>query len=141
MPSTAETNTLIKHQSAGYIARLKAATDNPITTTLAFKAILHSIFEIFIGFPESMMDTHKIKTTPYTKLQKGAFGQAIASYAMIEESDRKSLHIHCLLWGSLSPKVLQAAATYLYLWEEIACILDSMYVFQGPKVAMYEDRY
>eukprot|EP00957_Ditylum_brightwellii_P063585 4826974-Ditylum_brightwellii.AAC.1 len=106
----AETNITIKHQSAEYIARLNAAIDSYIATTLEFKAMLHSVFEILISLPDSMMDTYKIKkTTLYTSLQKGVFGQGIQNYAVIEESDRKSLHIHCLLWGSLFPKVLQVA--------------------------------
>ena len=130
----AETSIPIKRHSAGYIARLKAATDNPIATTLEFKAMLHSVFEILIGLPESMMEAYKVKkTTPYTTLRKGVFGQVIAGYAVIEESDRKSLHTHCLFWGSLSPNVLQAVAAYPYLWDEVACVLDSMYIAEVPR--------
>ena len=55
------------------------------------------------------------------------FGTLLAAYGVIEESRRRALHLHIVLWGGLPPRLLQKVAAYPYLWKEVTEVLSTMY--------------
>ena len=118
---------------------LKKANGNPIATTTEFYNMLNALFEAIVGMPPNALDQGRVKKSKHYLLRengsKGIFGSLLAAYGVIEESRRRSFHLHIILWGGLPPRLLQKAAAYPYLWKEVTKVLETMYCSQISRSA------
>ena len=92
--------------------------------------MLCAVFEALFGIPMNAIDSGAVKKTVHYALRKsqskGLFGTLLAAYGVIEESRRRALHLHIVLWGGLPPRLLQKVAAYPYLWKEVTEVLGTM---------------
>lgn len=113
-----------------YINLLRRAEGNSVATSMEFHTMLCSMFEALIGVPMNAIDQGAVKKTVHCALRKnkskGLFGTLLAAYGVIEESRRRALHLHIVLWGGMPPRLLQKVAAYPYLWKEVTKVLGTM---------------
>ena len=104
-----------------YTSLLRKAEGNPVATSMEFHAMLCAVFEALLGIPMNAIDNGAVKKTVHymyalrKNQSKGLFGTLLAAYGVIEESRRRALHLHIVLWGGLPPRLLQKVAAYPYL--------------------------
>ena len=114
-----------------YNSLLRKPEGNPVATSMEFHAMLCALFQALLGIPMNAIDNGAVKKTVHYALRqnqsKGLFGTLLAAYGVIEESRRRALHLHILLWGGLPPRLLQKVAAYPYLWKEVTGVLGTMY--------------
>jgi hypothetical protein len=120
-----------------YAARAKATVGNPVAAVLEYKMMISSVLKDLFGAEPNNYGHRKTtnRTTYYRDRARGLFGDILAFYGMTEAQARGSLHYHCLLFGSLSPKLLQGAANMDDLCKVIAESLDKMYSAELPREA------
>ena len=58
---------------------------------------------------------------------KGLFGYTTGACLVTETQQRHDLHAHILLFGSLSPALLQSAAPFPSICQNISLAIDKMY--------------
>ena len=121
-------NSILKVQSddidMSYYERLKRLTQNPVAAASEFIHFIHAIIVHLLGIkPEELYR----KTEFYQERAKGLFGCCLAFAMAIEAHAKGTLHGHLVIYGSLSPKLLQAAANHTTLSKHLADALDSMY--------------
>ncbi len=67
------------------------------------------------------------------------FGKVTAAFSVTEVKGRGALHAHCAIWGTaLTPDLLQKVSPNPLLVDEVAKVLDSMYVAVMPDEAHLE---
>ena len=129
-----------------YKARAKAATSNPVAVAMEFQVMIENILSTLIGKKPSleMRDGSKqVRTWYYADSSdncpnhKGIVGHVTAFFAMIETQVRGALYLHCLIWGGLSPKLLEGAAGIDCLCKEIQEALDTMYTASALRECMW----
>ena len=103
----------------GYTARVRGASANPVAVAMEYQALLENVMEHLIGCPIEMRQSDKSmqrKTwyfkdnDPKSPHHKGCFGYITGFHGMTETQQRGALHFHVLLYGSLTPKLLELAA-------------------------------
>ena len=87
-----------------YTSLLRKAEENPVATSMEFHhAMLCAVFEALLGIPMNAIDNGAVKKTVHYALRKnqskGLFGTLLAAYGVIEESRRRALHLHIVLFG------------------------------------------
>ena len=70
---------------------------------------------------------------------KGCFGYVAGFHGMTETQQRGALHFHVLLYGSLTPKLLELAAGSPNLEKVVADALDTMYCAKIPQAFHIQD--
>ena len=65
--------------------------------------------------------------------QKGVFGYVTAYFGCIETQERGALHFHIIIWGGISPKLLEQAVYFPAVCDKIEHALDKMYCAELPK--------
>ena len=88
-----------------------------------FKLLTEAIFNHLLGIKPDY--TSKFSPLLHSK-NPGEFGKARSAFGVVEEQSRGSPHCHVVVWGELSPKLLQSVSGFPALREEIADILDNM---------------
>jgi hypothetical protein len=80
----------------GYAERQHLVTRNPVACVRFFDYLVRLFIKHVCGWKEDVQ-TH------------GMFGKPSGYYGMVEQQDRMTLHLHCLLWieGSLPPQVIR----------------------------------
>ena len=107
-----------------YYERLKRLTQNPVAAASEFIHFIHTIMVHLLGIkPEELYR----KTEYCQQRARGLFGLCLAIAMVIEAHAKGTLHAHLVMYGSLSPKLLQAAANHETLSKHLAEALDSMY--------------
>jgi hypothetical protein len=72
-----------------------------------FILAINAVFEELFGLPLQ----HRSRATPLMRNRtRGIFGTPVAAFGVVEEQARLTLHGHWLLWGGISPRLLQAVA-------------------------------
>ena len=66
-------------------------------------------------------------------IKKGVFGYVTAYFGATETQDRGALHFHLLIWGGISPTLLEDAAGFKQICRKIEHALDSQYVASLPR--------
>ena len=121
---------------------MKASIDNPVVTAYEFMVLLENVMQILIGCPLNFQTGtySSTKRTFYFKSKslnnphhKGIFGYATAFYGTIETQDRGALHFHVIIWGGITPKLLERASGIPELCEIIEKALDSIYTAELPR--------
>ena len=96
---------------------------NPVAMAEFFRILTEAIFTILIGTqPEELTK----QTVPLCGRKPGLYEQTIASFEVVEEQARGTPHCHALVWGGLSPSLIQNVAGSEYLMKTIAGIIDRM---------------
>ena len=107
-----------------YYERLKRLTQNPVAAASEFVHFIYAIIVHLLGIkPEELYR----KTEYCRQRRKGIFGMALAFAMVIEAHAKGTLHGHLVIYGSISPKLLQAAANHATLSKYLAEALESMY--------------
>jgi len=131
-----------------YTARVCAASGNPVAVALEYQALIENVMEHLIGCPIEIRqsDNSVTRKSWYFKgtdakspNHKGCFGHVTGFHGMTETQQRGALHFHVLLYGSLTPKLLELGTGSAKLTEEIAKALDSMYTAEIPKAYHVRD--
>ena len=119
----------------GYSARAKAAVRNPVATVMEYKTLLDNIMSCLIKRdPTSQASGSKtVRTKYYMDAGKGIFGHILALYGGNEAQARAALHMHFVLYGGLTPKLLQGVASCQELCDEVSKALDTMYRAELPR--------
>jgi hypothetical protein len=98
------------------------AAENPVATSQNYIYVMNAIFSDLLKFaPEN---TYK-KSDPLQSRSKGIFGTTVAYFHVTETQKRKSLHSHGLVWGGLSPRLLEAVAHNKALSNVASDVLNS----------------
>jgi hypothetical protein len=125
-----------------YTRRFEAATDNPVAVAEEYQAMLANVVSHLIGIPLDFSPGDKSHTrrTWYFKskedgcpCKKGVFGHVTAYFGATETQDRGALHFHLLIWGGITPTLLEDAAGFKSICHEIKKALDSQYVSSLPR--------
>ena len=125
-----------------YSSRFKAAAHNPVAVALEFRNMMENIVQILIGCPldfqpgcnSSQKRTWHFKSNAANSPHhKGVFGHAAAYFGCIETQARGALHFHIVLWGGITPDLLEKAASFPEVCTSIQKALDSMFVAHLPR--------
>ncbi len=72
--------------------------------------MIDNVLSILIGCNptyQSHNDSKEVKTKFFHDRKKGIFGYITAFFGMIETQARGALHFHVIIWGGISPKLLE----------------------------------
>ena len=107
-----------------YKHRVKAVINNPHSSSKEYKRLIEQVFGILVNIPVSYK--HR-KSQDYRQRGPGIFGEILAFYGVTETQKRGALHLHAILYGSISPYLLQRASHIDELCKEISEVLDDIY--------------
>ena len=131
-----------------YTRRFKAASGNPVAVALEFRAMMENVVQILIGCPLNFQPgtnsgqkrtwyfKSKAKNSPH---QKGIFGHVIAYFGCVETQARGALHFHIVIWGGITPHLLEKAASFPDICASIEKALDSMLIAHIPRSVHVKD--
>ena len=112
----------------------RAAAQNPVATSAVFLELVDVLMEFLFGVAPSKTGGGKASriTRPFDQWNKGVLGKLSAWMYVIETSGRKALHIHALLFGGLSPRLLACLLGRPELHTMLLRALDSHYKSSVP---------
>ena len=125
-----------------YNQRMKAAVENPVAVASEFRAMLENVLQILVGCPldyqpgtnstkvRSWYFKSKASNSPH---HKGVFGHVTAFFGCVETQGRGALHFHVIIYGGITPTLLENAAAVPEICSKIEKILDDMYCAELPK--------
>ena len=134
--------------SLSYKDRKKLAVHNPVALAFNFRAMLQNIITVLLGSPldyQPGVNSKKVttwwfqsnaKNSPHSK---GIFGFVNAHFGCIEVQSRGALHFHILVWGGITPSLLETAAFIPELSKAVSRALDTMFCAQMPKEYHVQD--
>lgn len=102
----------------GYIERLKLMISNPVGAAIAYKQVVRDVMDILFG--KRVRDDEEEENI-------GMIGSPLAHFGKTETTGSGSLHFHVVLWGGLSPRLLESIADIPAMCKEAASVLDSQY--------------
>ncbi|KAK4025197.1 hypothetical protein OUZ56_014271 [Daphnia magna] len=118
--------------SISQLAIHKLFTESQHASATVFKLIMEKLFSVLLGIPLS--STTK-KTTPLSSRNEGVIGKVTEVFSVTEVQERGALHAHCAMWGtSLTPDLFKVSPCPL-LVDEVAKVLNSIYVAMMPDEA------
>ena len=119
-----------------FCERAQAVIDNPVAVVTEYISLLYNVLTILVGVDlenMSCLRAKNVRTSYYKQKHKGLFGHALAAYGITEAQKRNTLHFHILVYGSLSPEVLQKVAQHQKLTEAVSDTMESMYKAEFPR--------
>ena len=131
-----------------YSNRFKAAAHNPVAVAHEFRTMMENVVQILIGCPLNFQPSHNSgqKRTWYFKSRasnsphhKGLFGYVTAHFGCIETQARGALHFHLVLWGGITPNLLEKGASFLDVCKSIEKAWNSMLVAHLPRSVHVKD--
>jgi hypothetical protein len=105
--------------------RAQIAAMNPIAGAKYFRRLIDKIFTHLFETTVNG-ETNIRKTTPYKSKKMGILGKLICHFVVFEVQGRGALHLHSLIWSSLSPALLQKVAHVPELVKEVQTVIDSI---------------
>ena len=133
-----------------YTARVQAAAGNPVAVALEYQAMIENVMSKLVGVKinfEHSNDSKTVKTwyfkgkEPNSARRKGIFGHVTAFFGVTETQQRGALHFHCLLYGGLTPKLLERAASVPELSVAVGNALNTMYTAELPRSFHVRDHF
>jgi len=121
--------------------RVQASVDNPVAVALEFRAIVENMLQILIGCPLDFQlgtNSNQVRTWYFRSnddkcpRHKGIFGHVNAYFGCVETQARGALHFHVIIWGGITPKLLEQAVRFSSVCKTIEKALDSMYCAEIP---------
>ena len=129
----------------GYVARANRASSNPIAMAAEYQHLIRCVVEILFGIPPNNFTVGcrgRSNRTTYFKCtsgykgnkfhQKGIFGHILAYYGTHEAQHRGTLHFHVILYGGISPEILDAVGGMDDLCHTVSKALNEMYKSEIP---------
>lgn len=124
----------------GYKDRMKALMGNPIAAALEYQQLINNILIILLGLPPSISPCTKqrtsdkeVRTTFFNSRTKGICGYITAYYGISEAQQRGTLHFHLIIWGGLTPALLQKIAEFPELCNQVSSALETIYTTEIPR--------
>ena len=114
------------------------ATDNPVSVAVHYKKLIHDLMTILVGIRPGTTsgENNRTLTTSFGGCGPDNIGvitgTAAAFIGVTETTGKGSLHFHVVIWGGLSPDLLQNISGYPELCKEAAKTLNSMYCATLP---------
>jgi hypothetical protein len=114
-----------------YNSKHHRSTANPVAVVVEYQRLIENVMQILVG----LQDEASCKKTAYYKEGggKGVFGNILAMHGVHETQQRGALHFHVVLWGGLTPKLLESADQCSSLCGVIGNVLDTMYRANLPR--------
>jgi len=107
-----------------YIERFVHLAKNPVGAALVYKKFVEDVLSILIGRKPF---TKRTTFTSWDHDSSGISGTNWAYYGKTETTGRGSLHFHVVLWGGMSPDVLELVSDIPELCKKLGSVLESMY--------------
>ena len=107
-----------------YINRARAVINNPHSSSKEYKKLIEQVFGILVNIPVSYKTR---KTSDYRSRGAGIFGEILGFYGVTETQARGALHLHAILYGGLSPYLLQNASHITDICNAISEVLDDIF--------------
>ena len=126
----------------GYTKRVQAATGNPVAVAREFRSMVENVMQVLIGCPLNFQpgtNSKQVRTWYFENKEKscprkkGVFGNITGYFGCIETQDRGALHFHVLLWGGISPRLLEMSTPFPDVCKVVADALDKMYTAGVPR--------
>lgn len=95
---------------------------NPVPAAETFRLLVNSVFTNAIGMPPS---EHARRTIPLPEREKRFAGTSTGAYGAMEDQKRGSLHMQCVLFGSIHTTLLQSAAGIPFMKHCISKTLEA----------------
>ena len=108
-----------------YSERYARLTKNPVGAALVYKKFVEDILSILVGGRSP-----SARRTTFTSCNHDSIGIAgtnLAHFGKTETTGRGSLHYHVVLWGGISPDILELISDIPELCKRVGSILESMY--------------
>ena len=123
---------------ASYTARFKALVRNPIGAAFVYKSLVNDVLSILAGrkpaLGQNELSRKKTEFTSWDHENIGVIvGTTLAYIGVTETTGRGSLHFHVVLWGGLSPELLEMVSDVPELCERIGDVLNSCYSAEMPR--------
>ena len=107
-----------------YSERYSLLAGNPVGAALVYKKIVNDVLSILIGGNSSLKRTVFVS---WDNDSIGISGTNLCCFGKTETTGRGSLHFHVVLWGGISPDILELVSDIPELCKRIGSVLDSMY--------------
>ena len=123
---------------ASYSARLQTLVKNPVGAAWVYKKLVNDVLSILVGkrpaFGQKAGTTRMSEFVSWEEECLGAIvGTPLAYLGVTETTGGGSLHFHVVLWGGLSPDILELVADIPELCEHVGSVLDSTYSATLPR--------
>lgn len=126
----------------GYTKRVQFATGNPVAVAREFRSMVENVLQVLIGCPLDFQpgtNSKQVRTWYFgskeksSPRQKGVFGRITCYFGCIETQDRGALHFHVILWGGISPRLLEMSTPFPDVCKLVGHALDKMYSATVPR--------
>ena len=129
---------------ASWTDRFKALVKNPVGAAYVYKTLVNDVLAILVGKkPAFGQNEQSRKTTEFTSWDQEGIGvivgTTLAYIGVTETTGRGSLHFHVILWGGLSPELLEMVSDMPELCERVGAVLDSTFRAEMPRYAHMRD--
>ena len=129
---------------ASYSARLQALVNNPVGAACVYKQLVIDVLSILVGkrpgFGQKAGTTRTTEFASWDEEKLGAIiGTPLGYLGVNETTGGGSLHFHVVLWGGLSPDILELVADLPELCKQVGSVLDSTYNATLPREVHVRD--
>jgi len=129
---------------ASYSARLRALVNNPVGAACVYKKLVTDVLSILVGKrPGFGQKAGTTRTTEFSSWEEECLGAIVGSplayLGVTETTGGGSLHFHVVLWGGLSPDILELVADLPELCKHVGSVLDSTYSATLPREVHVSD--
>jgi hypothetical protein len=129
---------------ASHSARLQMLVNNPVGAAWVYKQLVSDVLSILVGkkpaFGQKAGTTRTTEFASWEEKHLGAIaGTPLAYLGVTETTGGGSLHFHVVLWGGLSPDILELVADMPELCEHVRSVLDSIYSATLPREVHVRD--
>ena len=124
-----------------YRTKAKRACTNPVAVVTEYQRLVQNILDILVGITsvERTRKSFYYADPKSPNNNKGVFGHILAMHGVHETQQRGALHFHVILWGGITPKLLEGAAQYQDLCTTISEVLQTMYTADLPREMLVQD--
>ena len=125
----------------GYIERARAAAQNPVATTLEYQNLIENILATLIKVKINSFDTKNKKVTSSYYMQSssrkefvgGLFGHMCGALGVTGAQARSALHLRLILFGGLSPNMLEKVCSFKDIGEIVSNALYTKFCTELPQ--------
>ena len=105
--------------------RHKLMIENPVGAALAYKQVIEDVMTILVGAKPRRAGNGTKLTPPDSPDSFGITGTPWAFFGKSETTGSGALHFHVVVWGGLSPDLLESVSDVPELCAKVAAVLDS----------------
>ena len=108
-----------------YSERYSRLTKNPVGAASVYKKFVEDVLSIIVGGRGASEKRSNFISWDHDLI--GISGTNLAYFGKTETTGRGSLHYHVVLWGGVSPDILELISDIPELCKRVGSILESMY--------------